>query len=91
MSRGLAGYSGMPSGDRGVRGRGQKADNVQHRRGSLSRRPDRHGNRMVSDAQHVATERALASLRQRGLSLDTRHQFIPTGQRFWCEQMGRPG
>jgi hypothetical protein len=30
-------------------------------------RPDRHGNRMVSDAQHVATKRALASLRQKGL------------------------
>jgi len=30
-------------------------------------RPDRRGNRMVSDAQHVATKRALASLRQKGL------------------------
>ena len=30
-------------------------------------RPDRHGNRMVSDAQHVATKRALATLRQKGL------------------------
>jgi hypothetical protein len=30
-------------------------------------RPDRDGNRMVSDAQHVATKRALASLRKKGL------------------------
>ena len=30
-------------------------------------RPDRRGNRMVSDAQYVATKRALASLRQKGL------------------------
>ena len=30
-------------------------------------RPDRHGNRMVSDAQHVATKRALASLRRKGV------------------------
>jgi hypothetical protein len=28
---------------------------------------DRHGNRMVSDAQHVATRRALANLRRKGL------------------------
>jgi hypothetical protein len=31
-------------------------------------KPDRHGNRMVSDAQHVATKRALASLRRKGLA-----------------------
>ena len=30
-------------------------------------RPDPHGNRMVSDAQHVATKRALAALRRMGL------------------------
>ena len=30
-------------------------------------RPDRHGNRMVSEAQHVAIKRALASVRQKGL------------------------
>src|SRR6267142_7115596 len=30
-------------------------------------RRDRHGNRMINDAQHVATKRALASLRHKGL------------------------
>ena len=50
----------MPAGDRGVRGRGQDADNVQHSRGGLSGPTGQHGNRMVSDAQHVSTERALA-------------------------------
>ena len=30
-------------------------------------KPDRHGNRMCSDAQHVATKRALANLRRKGL------------------------
>jgi hypothetical protein len=30
-------------------------------------KPDRYGNRMVSDAQHVATKRALSGLRRKGL------------------------
>ena len=47
-------------------------------------RPDRHGTRMVSDAQHIATKRALASLRQKGLIFWTarRSRFIPTGQGY---------
>ena len=36
-------------------------------------RPDRHGNRMVSDAQHVATKRALAALRRMGLVTGQQH------------------
>jgi hypothetical protein len=30
-------------------------------------KPDRHGNRMINDAQHVATKRALGTLRRKGL------------------------
>jgi hypothetical protein len=36
-------------------------------------RRDQHGNRMVSDAQHVATKRALAALRRLGLVTGQQH------------------
>jgi hypothetical protein len=36
-------------------------------------RRDQRGNRMVSEAQHVGTKRALASLRQKGLVTGQQH------------------
>ena len=42
-------------------------------------KPDRHGNRMISKAQHVATKRALASLRDKGLVTGQQDITVGTG------------
>jgi hypothetical protein len=57
----------MPAGDQGIRGCGQKPDNFSIAAEVYQVRPNLRGNRLVSDAQHVATKRALANLRHRGL------------------------
>jgi|RhiMethySRZTD1v2_1073278.scaffolds.fasta_scaffold1034101_1 hypothetical protein len=56
-------------------------------------RPDRHGNRMVSDAQHVATKRALATLRQKGLVSGQQDvKVYPDGRKILARaDGGRPG
>jgi hypothetical protein len=47
-------------------------------------KPDRFGNRTVSDAQHVATKRALSSLRRKGLATGQQDITVyPDGQRIF--------
>ena len=47
--------------------------------------PDRFGNRMVSDTQHVATKRALSSLRRKGLVAGQQDIRVPSdGRKRFC-------
>jgi hypothetical protein len=63
----------MPASDRELRGRGSKADNIQHAAEVYRVRQDQRGNRMVSDAQLVTTKRVLASLDRMGLVTEQQH------------------
>src|SRR3954471_23830913 len=48
-------------------------------------RPDGRGNRMVSDAQHVAIKRALASLQHKGLVSGQQDiKACPDGTKIWA-------
>ena len=52
---------------------------------------DRHGNRMITDAQHVATKRALGSLRRSGLITGKQKTtMLPDGTKI-LEVVGQDG
>jgi hypothetical protein len=47
-------------------------------------RRDRHGNRMINDAQHTATKRALSGLRSKGLVVGRQDiKTLPDGDRIF--------